>query len=165
MKPWEIMLKDLDAKISKSTHPKSRKAAQVKRSKLRAERLETRKSAYAKEKMYPSVDRVTWFQLMLEENQTKLELAEIHELVKMYLGRFDEELQRLNEECRRGRPIPKRIYELELIKQMEQAEYENNGLYIPDMKIEAHVRTLKKWSGSYHAISTVKMMRLKADKK
>lgn len=80
---------------------------------------------------------------------------------RRYLGRFGEELERLREAQRPGRPIPKRVDELKAVQKAERDEYTQAGFQIPDLTIAANVAALRAWDGTREALHHVTLIRLR----
>jgi translation machinery-associated protein 16 len=109
------------------------------------------------------VDRLTWFQGILDEDQTCLTEDDMHDLILLYISRFDEEIDSLKTSQRPGRPIPKRLDELEMAKKQECDEYQK-GFTIPDLRDARNVQVLKNWKGDYTSVSLFKQIKLVAPK-
>lgn len=147
--------------MKKVLHEKSRKFLKAKREIIRKERLNHEKGDRIKNKVHTTIDRLTWFQLILEEDKNTLSESEIHELLELYLSRYDDKLAELKSSLRPNRPIPKKIHEIESVQFTEMDEYKNSGLEIPDLTLEDNVKRFKAWSGDYNSISLIKMKRFK----
>lgn len=80
-----------------------------------------------------------------------------------YISRFDEEIDKLKEAQRPGRPIPKRLDELEMAKQQEVDEY-RKGFTLPDLQDAKNVQALRAWKGDYNSVRLVKQVKLVAPK-
>ena len=79
----------------------------------------------------------------MQEGTSCLEKDAIDELVRMYLGRWDEEIEKLEKERRIGRPRSTQEDQLRLRKMCEMEETNHGGLDIPDMTDVANVSMLK----------------------
>lgn len=106
------------------------------------------------------MDRLSWFQLILDDDQKSLTEEEMHELVFLYISRFDEEISSITDQLRPGRPIPKRLDELKMAKQGEQQEYGSTGFSLPDLRDPRNVQALRSWNGDYNGINVIKQIRL-----
>ena len=76
-----------------------------------------------------------------------------------YLQRDNDELARLENERRPGRP---RSMREDLLKQrmvVEEREYDT-GYWIPDMTDAPNLELLREWSGEWASLSTLKFVRL-----
>ena len=87
-------------------HPRSRKAHQLQRATLREEYLHQKKSKQIKGRMYPIVDKLTWFQMRLDGELERCSVEYIDGLVEEYLARFDDELAEIKSRLRPDRPSP-----------------------------------------------------------
>lgn len=161
--PKKFSLKTV--KKRESAHPRSRKAQQLQRAALRGEHLQQKKTRQLKEKLYPMVDRLTWFQLRLDEGLKKCDTEYIDSLVEEYLARFDDQLIKIKAGLRSGRPIPVKLDQLEALKSQERKEYEQAGVEIPDLTVTENVTMLRAWDGTYHSIKLIKLMRFKKPQK
>lgn len=106
------------------------------------------------------VDRMQWFQAMLDDDQKSLTEEEMHELVLLYISRFDDEMDTILTELRPGRPIPKRLDELQMAKKQDEQEYASTGFSMPELRDGRVVEILKAWNGDYNGLSTIKQIRL-----
>lgn len=165
-------------KPSGPLHPRSRKATQLHRTQLRQGKLVHQKNSRNVTHVFPLctlpgpvsstiltvvvVDRVTWFQLVIDPEAGPLPRDEVHSLIAEYLGRFDEEIEQLKASQRTGRPKPKRLDELEMVRQQEREAYERTGFEMPDLMCAASVAALRRWDGTRESFSQVKMIRIKA---
>lgn len=106
-----------------------------------------------------------WFQLILDPDQKTLTEEEMHELVMLYISRYDEEADQLRaKEMRPGRPVPRRLDELEMARRQEEQEYSSSGFNMPELRDARNVETLRAWNGDYNSLSTIKQTRLLAPK-
>lgn len=157
-------------------HPRSRKANQLHRTQLRQSKLSVQKNSRKVTQIFPLcipisinfadvlwiVDRVTWFQLIIDPEAKTISRDEVHSLITEHLGRFDEEIAKLQLLQRAGRPKPKRLGELEMVRQQEKEEYERTGFQLPDLMCTANLSALKAWDGTRESFSRVKLIRVKA---
>ncbi|KAI9592601.1 hypothetical protein BDF19DRAFT_451053 [Syncephalis fuscata] len=152
-------LKNIKAKHV--AHPYSRKANQITRSLLRTDRLAQQK----KERVAGSgrtADRYLWFRDMLMNTERELlTRSELLELVSIYVERHDEELERLRKQRKYGnRPKSAREDLLESLQTKEQADFQGNGLDVPDLTIESNVNTLYSWKGDNNGMAQIRKMRV-----
>lgn len=148
-------------KLGDSAHPSSRKARQLTRAVARVERVKK----HAKERIdtkTPKVERFLWFKSHLDNNTTVLTRPQLHELVKLFLSRYDEELESLIQMHREGRPRPKAAREdaLIMLKQAEQAEYVS-GFELPDLTSPRMVKLFKDWGGDPNSLKIIKLITLR----
>lgn len=76
-----------------------------------------------------------------------------------YLSRDDDELRKLKNERRLGRPSSTRE---DLLKQRittEEREYDT-GFWIPDMENMDNINILREWDGTWTSLNTLKYVRL-----
>ncbi len=109
----------------------------------------------------PLLDRYVWFKLYLDPSTASVDEGQQEELVREYLGRFDDELETIRAELRPGRPLPKRHDELLMLKKTEHVQYVNGTLTIPDLTDAANVASLRQWGGLQDSLSTVRIIRVK----
>jgi translation machinery-associated protein 16 len=69
---------------------------------------------------------------------------EVRDLIKVYIGRNDDELEELQSLHRKGRPRPKASREdaIMLIKEKESLEF-NSGFLLPDLGDKENVQKLR----------------------
>lgn len=65
---------------------------------------------------------------------------------------------------RPGRPLPKRLDELEMCLKHEQQEYESTGFNVADLRDPRCVEALRRWNGDYNGVKEIKQVRLVAMK-
>ncbi|KAJ3159168.1 hypothetical protein HDU86_002070 [Geranomyces michiganensis] len=153
-------------KISKidnaaTAHPYSRKATQLRRALNRDDKLHSQKKA-GDVKKTRVVDRMLWFKYALDDNLVAATLEHAHEIVRMYIGRHDAEIDELVARLRKGRPPPGRLELLRNLRAKDQQEY-NNGIEVPNLTDPKNVVTLKAWEGDYNGLSHIKSIVLRAD--
>lgn len=102
-----------------------------------------------------------WFSVLIDEKAYSPD--EMHELILLYLSRFDEEMEEIQSQQRPGRPIPKRLDELNMTKKQELDEYKK-GFVLPDLSELKNVQILKAWNGDYNSIKHIKQLKLVASK-
>jgi translation machinery-associated protein 16 len=111
--------------------------------------------------MHPIVDKLTWFQMRLDEELKRCGVEYIDGLVEEYLARFDDEMTRMKASVRPDRPVPIKLDQLEALKNQERKEYEESGMEIPDLTLAPNVAALRAWDGTYHSIKVIKMVRFR----
>ncbi|KAJ3077666.1 hypothetical protein HK102_005049 [Quaeritorhiza haematococci] len=141
-------------------HPYSRKAQQARRVMHREERIEKAKSARDKERTR-QIDRILYFKFAVSEDLTVATMDDVHEVVKMYIERNDDEITTLKSQLRKGRPKPPKLEMLEQIKANDQRDYENGTFELPDIIDTKNLRTLRSWEGDHNAVQQIKMMKIR----
>jgi translation machinery-associated protein 16 len=108
------------------------------------------------------VERVAFLQTATSNSTSTLTIPEIQDLIEIYMGRFDSDLDALKEERRPGRPASTREAELKLQMEHDVKEYAS-GFWIPDLEDAQVLATLKEWGGSWVALNTMKFVRISKD--
>jgi translation machinery-associated protein 16 len=108
------------------------------------------------------VDRVAFLQTATSNATSPLTVPEIQDLIEIYVGRFDLDLDALKAERRPGRPASPREAELKLQQEHDLKEYAS-GYWIPDLEDADVLATLKEWGGSWVALNTMKFVRIAKD--
>lgn len=142
-------------------HPRSRKATQLQRASLRVDKLDNRRTKRISTLIFPLLDRISWFQLVVDPQTTHLALPEIRDLIRQYLARLDDELEAVLKTHRPGRPIPRRADEIRLVQKTEKEEYERAGFEMPDLTNIENVAALRRWDGTRESLNLVKLVRVK----
>ena len=76
-----------------------------------------------------------------------------------YLERDDDELAKLEDERRPGRPRSTREDLLKQRKAMDEREYDG-GFWMPDMMEEANLKILREWNSEWTQLGTLKYVRI-----
>lgn len=147
-------------KKASSAHPNSRKASQLKRAFLRNDKLAGRVFSAAHNKQHPLVDKLTWFQLQMDERSVYTS-QEASDFIKEYVGRNDEEMKRLESEVRPNRPTPARLSLLQTLRRKDEEEHLNGVFEMVDLTSAKAVATFREWSGDYNAIPLLKIIKYK----
>lgn len=134
-------------------HLKSRRYKQVQGEKLRDQRVAGKKASN-QEHREKQLQLLHYLKenLQLNDDQTSFTLAEMKILIENYIGRFDAELETLQNERRPGRPPSNRQLALEQIKKQEQHIYDT-GYRMPNLQDENTVALLKRWNGTSGGLS------------
>jgi translation machinery-associated protein 16 len=83
-------------------------------------------------------------------------------MIEDYLGRDDEELAKLKENRRAGRPPSTRQTLLEQLRNTERDEYAS-GFWVPDLEDASNLRKLKEWNGQWAQLAILKFARISKD--
>jgi hypothetical protein len=147
-------------KKADSAHPNSRKASQLKRALLRDDKLAGRIHSAATSKQHPLVDKLTWFQLQMDERPS-YSLADANHFIVEYVRRNEEEIERLQGECRPKRPVPARLALLQALREREEDEHRTGSFEMVDLTTSKGCAAFRKWSGDYNAMSLLKLIKYK----
>lgn len=150
----------MSIKKADSAHPKSRKASQLKRALLRNDKLKGRIFSAASNKQHPLVDKLTWFQLQLDEHPVYT-AQEVSDFITEYVNRNDEEIRQLESECRPNRPVPPRLNLLQTLRKKDQEEHESGVFEMVDLTTAKTVKAFREWSGDYNAVPLLKIVKYK----
>jgi hypothetical protein len=143
-----------------SAHPRSRKASQLNRALLRDSHLSARLQKSLSSKQHPLVDRLTWFQLQLDDRAAYTAL-QADEFISEYINRHDDEIQHIEASLRPGRPVPSRLLMLRQVKKQDRDLHETGSFEMVDLLSPQSVTVFRAWSGDYNSIDLLKMMRYK----
>ncbi|KAJ9105187.1 hypothetical protein QFC19_003647 [Naganishia cerealis] len=136
-------IKQLQGKGKDKVHPGSRKAGQLDRISLRAEKLvhQTREKKVAR---VTKLERPLFF-IAQVTSSTPQTVPALQSLINdTYLGRHAEQLASLLASRRPGRPKPAKLAALEAQIAQERAEYAS-GLAVPDLTDEKTCRLINHW--------------------
>jgi translation machinery-associated protein 16 len=97
-------------------------ATQINRANVRSAKLLKSRSTTTKNRS-KVIDRLVWFKYALDDTLTSPTKEDIHDLIEMYIGRNDEEIEKLTGQLRKGRTKPSRLVNLEMLRQTEMDEY------------------------------------------
>ncbi|KIW00864.1 uncharacterized protein PV09_07621 [Verruconis gallopava] len=142
-------------------HEHSRDARRLQRASAREEKLAAKITAREKANL-PHLQRVSFFQSCLPEapaQVTPYDIESIQSLIKILLSRFDDELAALKAERRPGRPPATRELAIKQQLEADSKEYES-GLWIPDLRDEETLFSLRNWKGEWSGLNVMKFVRL-----
>ncbi|KAI8813283.1 translation machinery-associated protein 16 [Cladochytrium replicatum] len=140
-------------------HPYSRKATQMRRA-LHRESVLTEKTAKRDDVKFHKAERIVYFRLAVPDDKQCATFDELHEYIQLYISRNDDEMKKLTENVRPGRPRPPKLDLLESLKKKDIAEYEK-GFGVPNLVDPNTVKILRACEGDYNAImSRVKLIRV-----
>lgn len=83
-------------------HPFSRKAAQITRVHHRMKRIAQVKKGHKDTKILPQVERYLWFRYSMDDSVMQLTLEEVHERIRDFIKRNDQDARKLSDERQRG---------------------------------------------------------------
>ncbi|KAI9824366.1 MAG: hypothetical protein M1819_000871 [Sarea resinae] len=141
-----------------SLHENSRDSQRLRRAGARDDKIAKVSASRAKSNR-PHLRRIVFFQDAAEETTEPFTLQGVQALIQRYIGRDDEELAKLKKERRPGRPSSAREDVLKLSIATEEREYET-GYWVPDMEDADNVDDLKRWTGDWSALNTLKFVRI-----
>ena len=157
----KITLKKI--KGTEDAHPYSRKAIQMKRCILRADKLENSlKRSQIAARHSQAVEKVLWFKEKIGLDQNFLNESQMHELMNIFISKNDEEIDQARSTLRPGRPKPPRLDLLESIKKRDEYDYHHSGIEIPDLMCPKNVKIIREFNGDFNGITRIKMMMFKA---
>ncbi|KAI9263232.1 hypothetical protein BDA99DRAFT_509653 [Phascolomyces articulosus] len=143
-------------KNREEVHPYSRKARQLTRVHLRNHKLANKKEGRTTGNA--KVERWLWFRFALDESQPCATKEQVHELIDMYLKRYDEELKQLEQERKKKGGHRKKVPRhdiLTALKSSEESEYAS-GFELPDLLVEKNVRMLREWDGDVNGMPRIR---------
>ncbi|MCJ1294284.1 hypothetical protein MMC34_005842 [Xylographa carneopallida] len=157
-------LSKVQKKISKrgvnitSLHENSRNSQRLRRASARDDKLARVSAARAKVNQI-HLRRVAYFQAAAIAISGSNDLGHIQQLIQRYLERDDDELAKLEDERRPGRPRSTREDLLKQRKAMDEREYDG-GFWMPDMMEEANLKILREWNSEWTQLGTLKYVRI-----
>ncbi|PGH19298.1 hypothetical protein AJ80_04051 [Polytolypa hystricis UAMH7299] len=143
-------------------HEHSRDAKALRKASGREDKLARAASGMSRERQ-SFVDRVSFFQAAIGDDLRILSDDDMIELITRYLSRFNEELEQLQQEQRKGRPPSKREEVISQKRDLEAKEFAT-GLWLPDMGQEDNVKRLKAWNRDWSAMSAIAFIRLSSER-
>lgn len=164
--PLAHNLNKVNKKVNKSNaaiHVKGRNFKRLNRASLRQKKLEDRKAQHLEQKQN-ELQIVKYFQeeVNLATEKEVFGLIEMKAYIENFLKRYDEELDQLKAERRKGRPPTTRQLLLE-----EKVKYDENiyetGIKIPDVSDAETVRILRSWNGTIGGASILKYIHVSKD--
>ncbi|KAL8279128.1 hypothetical protein RQP46_008384 [Phenoliferia psychrophenolica] len=143
-------------------HPNSRRAKQLQRIELRTKKLDV-KSKVRRSTEIGRVDRQVYFVHALAEDRTSVSLPELHQILRDYIGRNDDEAAELKKEregraWRKGEGKNKREMELDGQREAEESEY-RSGFVLPDLTLATNVFICRQWVAPIPNAKDVKGMK------
>ncbi|KAJ1561005.1 hypothetical protein HK405_005222, partial [Cladochytrium tenue] len=159
-------------------HPYSRKAGQVRRALHRQDRVAKTRSAKDADRAR-AAERLLWFKFALPDDLDRADTALVHDLAMQlsraglgtgaaavsasgrYVERNDDEIQRLRDAERPGRPKNGRLVLLEMLRARDLAEY-SAGMEMPDLTSAANVQFLRSWDGDHNSLDRLRMAVVRA---
>ncbi|KAI0017094.1 translation machinery-associated protein 16 [Xylariomycetidae sp. FL0641] len=143
-------------------HQYSRDSKRLHRAQVRDEKLE-KIAASRKKHDQPYIERAAFFQEAAKQSGGEpLPLETIQDLVKTFVGQFDEELSELKKNRRPGRPSTAKEDLLKLKVTNLQTEY-RNGFLMPALDDKLNVSQLERWEGAWSFLTTLKWARVASD--
>ncbi|KAJ5692479.1 hypothetical protein N7462_001902 [Penicillium macrosclerotiorum] len=144
-----------------SLHENSRDARRLRRAGARDDRL-SRHTAMVLKARQPYMDRIEYFHEAVQAIDQPLSDAELAEIVTQCINRDAEELEKLQQERRKGRPPIKREEALTQRTETEQKEFKT-GFWVPELGDADVLHALKHWNGEWTGLSSMKFCRLTQD--
>ncbi|KAI9216413.1 hypothetical protein BC828DRAFT_393611 [Blastocladiella britannica] len=149
-----------------SVHPFSRKAKQARRAMLRDDRLAKVKSERETLHNSPLVDRYMFIKHAMDPEFTSFSPAQVHEIVDLWLGRHDEDLEEMRAERARVVHSKKSPREdlMEAMIRNERAEYAAHGVVMPNLESGKVVLALRNWDGDLNGLDQMKTVLVRPPK-
>ncbi|KAG0681793.1 hypothetical protein C6P40_004287 [Pichia californica] len=152
-------------KKKKLLHPKGRKAQLLARASLRDERVNKKKLLHSMRKSEENLI-IDFFQEFINSpsqiEKTSFELDDIKDLIKTFIERDNDELEKLKAERRADRPTSKRQDALENRLQQE-THYFLTGWKVPDLRTDENVSRLRSWTGGHGGLTAIKFCIVKKE--
>ena len=108
------------------------------------------------------VQRISFLQSCLPsppEPLTPYSISDIQSLLELFFARFDEDLAALKAERRPGRPPVTRETAIKNQLDADRKEYDS-GLWIPDLRDEETLFSLRNWQGDWSGLNIMKFVRV-----
>ncbi|XP_001626535.2 translation machinery-associated protein 16 [Nematostella vectensis] len=149
------------SQIKKAIHPNSRKASQLARSAHRDEKLQRKKDERTHMLEVKVGDKCRWFYEHIDDTKTRYTAQEVRDLIEMYLHRFDDELQKIEElnnvvKGRQRMHVNKEDAMRTIIK-VERELFSTGGLEIPDLTSAKNFELFKIWNCDMKNFAPIKM--------
>lgn len=169
------LLKTVSKQAKKQNlHPRGRKTKQLARAAIREDRVATKKFHHALAKSY----ELQFLQFLQENVANTLDeelddhtvepptysVADVQDLLETWISRNDDELESLKEERRPGRPKPKKLEQLEDVKEKEVHQFET-GWKVPDLRHRQTLMYMKSWTGDHGSLTAMKHIIIKKSDK
>lgn len=139
-------------------HENSRDARRLRQAGAREDKI-ARIASVAARSNQVYVERVTFFQDAVAEQETPLSDSQLQDLVEQFIGRENEELTELKAAQRPGRPKSKAEENILARIDSETKEYKS-GFWIPDARDDDSLDKLKRWGGQWGGLNTLKFVRI-----
>ncbi|KAI5712424.1 hypothetical protein M8J75_008244 [Diaphorina citri] len=132
------------------SHPNSRKAKQLSKQTHKAlSRDKSKMQTYMKQNLLG--EKLLWFQEHINPEMKEMTAETLDELIRLYLARFDEELEQIQLKHsvgqRKNRQHASREDVLVSSKKREMEEYLGCGIELVDVFIPKQLELLKSWTG------------------
>lgn len=161
-------LKKVTKNLSKSTgqmHIKGRKFKQLNRATLRDQKITAKKAKHQEQKTYDlEVFKLLQKLVMQQPDKIVFSLEDMKEFIELFISRFDEDLQKFEDQRRPGRPILTKHQILQEKKKYDQHLYKT-GFKIPDLSDKSTVERLKLWNGTGGGVVIMKLVHISEDMK
>ncbi|XP_044756712.1 translation machinery-associated protein 16 homolog [Coccinella septempunctata] len=147
--------------ISQCKHPCSRKTRALQRQIKKATTKE-KKKIHGSIKQNLIGEKLLWFQEHLQQVEL-LTPDHAEELIHMYLGRFNEELEQISIKHsignRKNRQHASREDIIKLTIKREEEEFRTCGIEIPDLLNQDQLNLLRTWNGELRYLPNFKLKR------
>lgn len=139
-------------------HENSRDAQRLRQAGAREDKLQRIMAAAAKSNdVY--VTRVAWMREAVSDWTVPPDDSQLHDLVKHFIDRDNEELAELQAAQRPGRPRSKAEERIRMRIDAEQKEYEA-GFWTADLRNQEVLDKLSRWGGDWGGLNNLKFVRI-----
>lgn len=160
------LLKTVSKQAKKQNlHPRGRKTKQIARAAIREDRVATKKFHHALAKSYELqflqflqenvANTVDASEDGFEEVPPEYSVGDVQDLLRLWIARNDEEIGSLTAARRAGRPKPKRLEQLEDVREKERHRFAT-GWKVPDLRHKQTLVYMKTWSGDHGSLTAMK---------
>lgn len=106
---------------------------------------------------------MSWFQEILKgsEETCPPSAEDLNEWIKMYIDRFDDEIEALKALIRPNRPHPPKLAELNMAKQQELDEFSGPGFEMAQVLDQESFTKFMAWDGTFGSLHLIKLVRYK----
>ena len=104
---------------------------------------------------------MSWFQEILKGSEGFPTAEDLNEWIKMYIDRFDDEIEVQKGLIRPNRPHPIKLAELKMAKQQELDEFSGPGFEMAQVLDQESFKKFMEWDGTFGSLHLIKLVRYK----
>ncbi|ODQ67332.1 hypothetical protein NADFUDRAFT_40497 [Nadsonia fulvescens var. elongata DSM 6958] len=143
----------------KNLHLKSRKFRQINRATIREERINKQKHERIGAKEIRLLRTRFFKEAISTVDKSSFDLQDMKDLIEVFISRDDDELRKLKDARRPGRPASGRQDILQMKIEAEKKEYKTGYLMV-DLSDVENVKFLRNWNGSQGGAGIIKFIRI-----
>ncbi|KAK3090098.1 hypothetical protein FSP39_009181 [Pinctada imbricata] len=144
----------------KAIHPNSRKAVYLARKSHHEHRVSQTKTQTSI-KMELQAEKLMWFQSHMDSEKVKFTKDDLAELIKLYLKRFEEELEQIeivrSIGNRKGQQHVQRQNAISMTLEREKRQLHEGVFEVPDIINVKSLENFRKWTGEIKVIDTIRL--------